>query len=170
MGALPMTKRNPSITSASGEPRRERGLCGRHLHQQQAGDDRDVADGVGEEAPALADAGHQDAGDRRADHARGVEHRGVQGDGVDQVFAAHHLHEEGLPRGDVEGVDHPEQRRQHEDVPDLHGAGQRQDGQDERQQHGGRLGGDDHAVAAEAVGHDAAQRAPSGRRESGWRS
>ena len=35
---------------------------------------------------------------------------------------AHHVHDERLPRGNVEGVDHAQQGRQHEDVPHLHRA------------------------------------------------
>src|SRR2546430_10969657 len=41
--------------------------------------------------------------------ARGVEHRGVEGDGVDEVAASDHFLEEGLARGDVEGVDDSEE-------------------------------------------------------------
>src|ERR1022692_1161093 len=59
-------------------------------------------------------------------------------------------------RGDIEGVHHSQQRRQNEDMPDLHDAGERQDRQDECQQHGGDLGADHHALAAETVGHYAA--------------
>jgi CRISPR/Cas system endoribonuclease Cas6 (RAMP superfamily) len=66
-------------------------------------------------------------------------------------------HSERLARGNIEGVHHPERRRQHEDVPDAHPAGEREGRQRESQQHGGRLGGDDQAVAAVAVGHDASR-------------
>src|ERR1035441_6024219 len=62
---------------------------------------------------------------------------------------------EGLARGDVEGIDQPEQRREHEDVPDLHGVGEGQSREDESQQHGGGLRGDDHAPPAVAIGDDA---------------
>ncbi len=127
-------------------------------HQKQPGDHRDVAHAVHEKTPAFADDGHQDAGHGRADDARGVEHRGVQGDGVDQVFAPHHLHKKCLPRGDIESVYHPQQRRQNEDVPDPHGAGDGEGRQNERQQHGGGLRADYHPLAAEAIRHDTAQR------------
>ena len=131
------------------------GFEGRHAHHQQAGDHGDVAGAVGEEAPALADDGYQQAGNGRTDNARRVEHGRVQRDGVHEVGLADHLHDEGLARGDVEGVDHAEQRGKHEDVPDLDGVGEGQSREDEGQQHGGGLGGDDHAPAAVTIGDDA---------------
>ena len=135
-----------------------------HAHQQQADDHRDIADAVGEEAPALADGRHQNAGDRRAHHSRGVEHGGIQRDGVHEVGPRHHFHDEGLARRDVEGVDRAQQRGEYEDMPDVHAVREGESGEDERQQHGKRLRGDDHAVAAVAVRHDAAER---GEKEDG---
>ena len=52
----------------------------------------------------------------------------------------------------------PEQRGEHEDVPDLYRARQRQRRQDEGQQHGRRLRGDDDAAAAVPVRDRAADR------------
>ena len=113
-----------------------------HPHHQQADDHRDVAHGVREEAPSLADHGHEDSGDRGPDDSRSVEHGGVQGDRVHQVFPADHVDEECLSGGDVERVRHAQQRRQHQDVPHLHAPRERQRGQEKRQHHGCRLGPD----------------------------
>ena len=127
-------------------------------HHEEAGQHGDVADGVREEAPPLADDGDEDAGHRRADHARAVEHRGVEGDGVHQIVALDHLDDEGLPRRHVEGVDDAEERGQDDDVPLVDAPGQRERRQDERQDHRARLRDDDDAAAVDAVGHVAAER------------
>ena len=94
------------------EPRRAR-----HSHHQQTRDDRDVAESIREKAPAFADPGDQDPGDGGADDARAVEHGRVQRDRIHQVFLAHHVHQEGLPRWNIKSVHHSQQCRQHEDVP-----------------------------------------------------
>ena len=88
-------------------------------HHEQRADHRHVADRVQQKAPALADSRDDQAGDAGTDDPRAVQHRGVQRDRVDDVVAVDHLDEERLPRRDVERVGDAEQRRQHEDVPDL---------------------------------------------------
>jgi hypothetical protein len=90
-----------------------------HPHHQQTNNHGDIAHRVGEEAPAFADLRDQNPGDCRADHARSVKHGRVQSDGVHQVFLADHIHQKGLPTGNVERVHHAQQTRQHEHVPDL---------------------------------------------------
>ena len=94
------------------------------MHEHQADDHGDVADAVDKEAPAFADRRHRDARYRGSDHARGVEHRRVEGNGVDQVFLADHIHDERLARGNVEGVDYAEKSGEHEHVPDADGVSQ----------------------------------------------
>ncbi len=128
-----------------------------HLHHHQADDHRDVAHGVREEAPSLADHGHQDSGDRGPDDSRSIEHGGIQGDRVHQVFLADHVDEECLPGGNVERVRHAQQRRQHQDVPHLHLPRERQRRQEKRQHHGCRLGPDHDPLPVVAVGHRPAQ-------------
>ena len=128
-----------------------------HVHQHQSGDHGDVADAVDEKAPALAQPGDQDARNRRADHASAVEHGRIQGDGVHQVVLADHVHEERLAAGDVEGVHHAQQRREDENVPNLHGMSEGEGRQHKRQQHGCDLGSDDDVLAIAAVGDDAAE-------------
>ena len=114
-----------------------------HPHQQQSDNHRDVAHRVGEEAPAFADLRHQNAGDGRTDHARAIEHGGVQRDRIHQVVLAHHIHQKRLPPGNVEGVHHPQQRGQHENMPDLVNRMQQgESGQNEGQQHRRGLGAD----------------------------
>ena len=125
MGAVCATKRNPSTMWLMAEPFFG-AAARRDLDHHEADDHGDIAHAVREKAPALADGGHQNARDRRAHDARAVEHRRVERDGVDEIFAPHHLDQKGLARRNVECVDHAEQRGQHEDVPDLHAAGQRE--------------------------------------------
>jgi len=127
-------------------------------HRGQAGQDRQIAQRVPQEAPALTHPSHQDAGQGRAHHPGSVDHRRVQADRVGQVLAAHHLDRERLARGDVEGVGDPQQDGQDVQMPDLDLLGQGEGGQQTGQQHGGRLGLEQDAAAVEAVGHQASQR------------
>jgi len=73
-GAVRATKRKPSAVSRQASVAR-RDAAARRLHHQQPRDDRDVAEAVQQEAPALADRRHEHAGDRRPDDARAVHHR-----------------------------------------------------------------------------------------------
>ena len=145
----------PSIMCASGGP------CGQprdaHSHHQQARDHRDIAEALAE-STTFADLRHQNSGDRRAHDARAVEHGRVQSDGVHQIFFAHHIHQEGLPRRNVECIHHSEKRRQHEDVPYPDDACKRKHCKYQRQNHGRNLGPDHDPLAVEAIGDDAAQR------------
>ena len=127
---------------ASAEPGSGTRVSSRHVHQQQSRNHREIADPVGEEAPALADRIDQHARHGRPDHAGAVEHRGVQGDGVDQILPADHVHDKRLPRRDVEGVDDSQKSGEYEDVPHLDVARECQGRQDEGQEHGRRLRGD----------------------------
>ncbi len=79
-------------------------------------------------------------------------------DGVHQIFLADHVHQKSLAAGNVEGIDHAQQRRQHEDVPHLHRSGKGQGRKNQGQNHGCDLGSDDHSLPVVPVGHDAAQR------------
>ena len=125
-------------------------------HHEQSRDHGDIADGVGEEAPALADGGHQDSGHGGSHDAGAVEGRRIQRDGVDQVLAAGHFGDESLARRNIEGVHHAEQRGEHENLPHLHDLEQGEPGQRAGQQHGSDLGSDHDAMAAVPVGHQAA--------------
>ncbi len=95
------------------------------------------------------------SGDCRADDARAVEHGRVQGDGIHQVFAADHVDEECLPRGNVERIDHTESGGQHHDLPHLDAMGEGERRENRRQNHRRDLRADDHAPAIMTVGHDA---------------
>jgi hypothetical protein len=156
IGAVRLTNWNPSI-GRDARPSID-------SHQHQAKDDGDVADAIGEKAPAFAEPCDQDAGDGGADHARTVEHGGVQGDGVHEVVFANHVDEEGLAAWDVKGVDYAEQGREDEDVPDLDFVGEGERGQDEGKDHGGGLGGDDDTLAVHTIGGNATDR----RHEKNW--
>ena len=124
---------------------------GTQLHQQQARDHGNVADAVGEKTPALADPRDQHTGDGRADHARAVEHGGVQRDRVHQVFAADHVDQKRLSRGNIKGVDDAQQRREHDDLPHTHDVRERKNRQNERENHRRGLGRDHHAMAVPTV-------------------
>jgi hypothetical protein len=128
-----------------------------NLHQQQSDDHGDVADGIGGKAPAFSDSCHQNSGYGWTDDARAVEHRGIQRDGVHQIFFADHVDEEGLAAGDIEGVHHSEEGREHEDMPYLDASGQRERSQNSREDHGSGLSGDDEPLAIDAVGGDSSQ-------------
>ena len=65
---------------------------------------------------------------------------------------------ERLPGGEVEGVDHPEQRRQHEDMGRPHRPGEGERRQREGEEHGRRLGGDQDRPPRAAIGHRPPQR------------
>ena len=92
----------------------------RQFHHEQADNYCDVADGIGEETPAFANLCDQHTGDGWADNPRAVEHGRVQGNGVHQVFLAHHVHQESLACGDIKRIHHAQQTRQHKNVPHLH--------------------------------------------------
>ena len=128
------------------------------FHHQQADDDGDIADGVGKEAPAFADARHQNSGDGRADDAGAVEHRGIERDGVHQIFAHDHFDEQRLAGGNVEGVYDAEQSRQRHDFPDANDVQERERGQREGQNHRGYLRADDDFVAIPTIGGETAER------------
>jgi hypothetical protein len=93
--------------------------------RQQAADDGQERQTVKEEAPAVAHGGQQQPAQRRADDARAVEHHGAEGDGVGEVFAADHLHGEGLPGGRLKGVHEAQPDGQQDDVPHLSLVGER---------------------------------------------
>ena len=130
----------------------------RHLHQQQTGDHRDVAQAIQQKAPALADRRDEETSDRGTDHARAVDHRGIQRDRIHQVVAPDHFHEERLPRRDVECIDHAEAAGQHQHVPHADRARERERGEDQRQHHRRALRRDDDAVATRAIRHRASDR------------
>ncbi len=90
-----------------------------HPHHQQTGDDGDVAHAVGKKAPAFANLRQHQTGHRRTHDPRSIEHGRVERDGVHQIFPAHHIAEERLPRRDVEGIHHAEQSAEHEDMPHV---------------------------------------------------
>ena len=90
--------------------------------------------------PSFADPGYQDPGNRGADNPRAIEHSRVQRDSVHQIFLAHHVHQERLPRGNIESIHHPEQCRQHEDVPHPYDSGEGKGRKDQGQNHGRNLG------------------------------
>jgi multidrug efflux pump subunit AcrB len=75
------------------------------------GDNADVADGICQEAPRLADTRYQDSSDCRTQDTRRIENRGVERDGIHQILAPDHVHDESLAGGDIEGVHNPEQTR-----------------------------------------------------------
>ncbi len=95
---------------------------------------------------------------RGTDNACAVEHGGVQGNGVHQVFLAHHVDQERLPCRNIKRIHDAQQRSQHEDVPYADDAGKGERGQHQRQNHGRNLGSDYDPLTVETVGHDAAQR------------
>ena len=117
-----------------------------HTHHQKTDDHSNVTDRVGEEAPAFPDTSHQDASNGRTHDPGSIEHRGIQRDCIHQVFFAYHVHQKRLACRDVECVDHPQQGRQHEDVPHLHLVGECESGQDKCQDHRGGLGSNDDAL------------------------
>ena len=128
-----------------------RALARRDDHEQQADDHRNVTHAVGEEAPAFADGRHRDAGDGRAQDAGAVEHGGIQRDGIDQVFRDHHFDDKRLARRDIKCIHHAQQRRQQHDFPNPDVSEQGQRRQDESEQHGGGLRGNDGAMPAVTV-------------------
>jgi len=128
------------------------------LHQEEPGNDRDVAHAIRKKAPALAQAGDQNTRDCGADYARAIEHRRIQCDGIHQVFLADHIYEEGLATGNIEGIHHSQACSQYEDVPDLHLMGQSQSGQDEREHHGSCLRCYHYSLAVRSIRGDSPQR------------
>src|SRR5579862_4642860 len=87
-----------------------------YLHGEQRSDHGEITQSIDEEAVAFADDGDDHSGKSGSDETRSVDHGGVERDGVAEVSASFdHLHEEGLPRGHVEGVDQPLKDAQHYD-------------------------------------------------------
>ena len=140
-------------------------LVGGQPHRQQPPDHRDIAEAVDQEAVALADRGHQAAGDGRAEQPRAVEVRRVQRDGVTQVGAVvDHPHHERLPGGNLDRVDDALEHRQPDDPRHVDVAAQGQGRQRQRLRHRQHLGGDEHLVAIPAVEPDPGQRRQDERR------
>ena len=79
-----------------------------------------------------AEGRDEHTGDGRADDARGVEARRVEADRVGEVVRADDLGHERLPRGCVEGRGRAEREGQDVDVPDLGGAGHREEAEHQR--------------------------------------
>lgn len=85
-----------------------------------------------------------------------MEHGRVEGDGVGQVLGADHLGDESMPGRRVEGVGDPKAEGEDDDVPGLDDVEEGQGGQDECQDHHGRLGQNEEGPARHPVGHDSA--------------
>ncbi len=130
----------------------------RYPDHQQADDHGDKAHRIGKEAPAFADGGHQNPGDRGTDHTRAVKHRRIQRDCIHHVFLADHLDEEGLPGGNIKRVDHAEQRREYDHFPHANPMSERERGQHECEQHRRGLRHDHHAVPVVTIHHGSAER------------
>ena len=124
-------------------------------HQLEREEHREEADGVDDEAEARADERDHDAGDGGADHARAVEEPGVERDGVLQLLRADHLERERLATRRVEDEHQPADGRQGVDDRERRQAGQRDDGERDRDEHRRPLGGDQQPPRVEAVDHDA---------------
>ena len=131
------------------------GRVGRKPHREEPPDHGQVAHAVEKEAHSHAPGADQDARERRPEHAGGVEERRVERDRAQQVFLPHHLHEERLARGDVEGVHDPEQCGERDHPPDRHGLRPHQHRERERLEHLQRLREHHGAAFVHAVGHDA---------------
>ena len=131
----------------------------RDSHDEQRRDHREIADAVDEEAPALADRGDHQTGDRRTDQARAVVHRRVDRDGVAEIIAiVHHLHEKRLPAGHVERVDQPLQRAERDDFPERDQMREGQRRERERLDRASRLRPHQQLPAIEALDPDARDR------------
>src|SRR2546426_146731 len=127
----------------------------RQPHRQEAGDHREVAHAVQEEAdppPQHPDASARDGG---PDHPRRIEGRRVERDGAHQVVLLDQLHDEGLPGRDVERVHEAEKRRERGHMPDGHRAGPHEGREHERRKHRERLREDHEPVFVGAVRDDA---------------
>src|SRR5579872_1058735 len=127
------------------------------LHHEESDDHRDIADGIGEEAPTFTDTGDENSRNGWADDAGAVEHGRIESDGIHQVFLANHLYEEVLPAGNVEGIDHAQERGEQENMPDLHIPRESQSGENGSQNHGSDLSTDDDFLAVVTVGDNSAE-------------
>ena len=110
---------------------------------------------VDQEGPARADRGDGQAGDGRADHPGGVERGRVERHGIVQVGIADQFRDESLAHRRIEGGGAAEQEGEDVDVPELDGAGDGQEPQDQGETAHGRLGGDEELALVEMVGGDA---------------
>ena len=136
------------------------------LHQKQGPDHCYVAGRIEREADARAGDGQDEPSDGRTDQARPVKDAGVQGDGVAQVrFVLHHLDDKALPQRNVKAVDEPQEDRQGEQVPQLHGVSEYEHGEQCCLEHRRALGQDHQAMAAEAVGQQTGPRGDEQRRD-----
>ena len=151
------------IGSALREPRQQGLLVPllRHVrqfsHQKQGCHGSQIADRVGEKANGHTDQGDEHARKRRPHHGGAVEDRRVECDRIHQVLLADHLDDERLPSGNVEEVDGAGGEGGDDHHPVLGVAARAEGEKRERWNRERRLGDEQDAALAEAVGHDAAE-------------
>ena len=128
-------------------------------HREQRCNDGEVTQAIEQEAPAFAESSYNDAGDGGAEKTRGVGHGGVDGDGVAEVApVVHHMHEEGLASGHVEGVDQALKSSERDDFRKGYDVRQSQCGESERLDGGERLSPYQQAASIEALDPDSGER------------
>ena len=153
-----------------GEDRRPRAVpLERHevvdVHRCQCDEHCKEAHGVGGEAEARPEGGDDHSADCRPDDARRVEERGVERDRVRELGWPDHLIRERLPRGCVEHEHDASQHGEHVHLPWLDVAEQREQGQERRHDHRGRLRRHHQPARVEPVGEHAGEQAEDAERE-----
>ena len=134
-------------------------------HRRQGDEHREEAHGVGGEAEAGSEGGDDHAADRGPDDPRRVEERGVERDRIRELGRPDHLVRERLPRGCVEHQHHASQHGEHVHLPWLDVAEQRQQRQERRRDHRGRLRRHHEPARVEPVGEDAGKEAEHAERQ-----
>ncbi len=132
-----------------------------HLHHRQAGNYREKANAISEEAPAFANGGNHDARKSGPHYARTIEHGRIERNRVHQIGARNHIDDESLACRQINCVDHASKGGQCDDLPDLYAVRKRDPGQDEGKEHHGGLGENQDFSAIKAV----RQRPPDGRQQ-----
>ncbi len=118
--------------------------------------DRDEARRIDQEALAGSGRRYEHAGDRRPHGAGDVDCDRIEADGVADRPRSDHLEDERLAGRILERVVDAERKGEHRDLPDVHGAGDREDAEDQRLYAHRALEGDHQAPLVSAVRDDPA--------------
>ncbi len=138
---------SPGIANALGDPAFHGSLIlfclpfpGSYPHHGESSQRGPIGEAVRQKAEPLSHQGDHHPRQGGSHKAGRVEKGGVQCDGVTHILGTiHHLHHEGLPGGDLEGVDDPQKNAQKKHMPVDHRPRKGEEGQQQRLHHAQHL-------------------------------
>lgn len=140
-------------------------MQGAGIHAQQAGDDRQIGQRVGQEGRAGAEQDDEGTGQCGSRHAGEVEDRAVEGEGADELGRFDGFRQERLERRFLDDHGEPERQGQGIEGAQPGRSGQDEHGGDQREGRHDRLGGQQGAPPGVPVHEYAAVRAEQQERQ-----